>query len=115
MNELALTPSLKSAIGDIVALLENEEPTGLIVDEIVRSSRIVDTMVRGGDLDIAVREAEKRFSAKDFWSSLPERLACLVNVLRKQIQNALTEKAKQQVLVDLLSQKHPAFLMGMNR
>ena len=112
MNELALTPSLKSAIGEIVALIENGQPTGLIVDEIIRSSRIVDNMVRGGELEIAVREAEKRFSDQDFWTSPPERLASLVEVLRKQIHSAATEKAKQTVLVELLSQKRPAFLNG---
>jgi len=112
MTELALSPCLKSAIGDIVAMLEAVQPTGLIVDEITRSGRIVDTVVRGGKLDIAVRDAAERFSDYDFWTSPPERLARLGDVLRQQMRVAQTEKSKQQVPVDLLSQKRPMFLNG---
>ncbi|OZA17907.1 MAG: hypothetical protein B7Y02_02115 [Rhodobacterales bacterium 17-64-5] len=112
MSDLVLSPSLKAAIAGIVTLLETDQPTGLVVDEIVRSSRIVDSMVPGGALDLAVREAERRFSDADFWTSPPERLARLVELVRSQVRAARTEAMKHQVLIDLLVQKRPTFLLG---
>ncbi|MBS0564804.1 MAG: hypothetical protein JSR87_10115 [Proteobacteria bacterium] len=102
MTEATMKASLRSNLQDILVLFQENQPTSLIADELVRSTSILDAMEHGGELEEAIREAEMQFHVEGFWKSSPKKLGHLVDRLRVDIQRAESREEKWSILVHKL-------------
>lgn len=115
MTEAVMKASLRSNLQDILILFQEDQPTALIADELVRSTSILDAMEPGGELDEAIREAERQFHAEGFWKSSPEKLSFLVDRLRADIQRAKSREEKWDILVRTLFVAKPDSTNGFQQ
>jgi hypothetical protein len=102
--------SLTSTLDEVLELFLTNQPTGLIADELVRSSQLYDLAEKGGALFRALRSAEKNYGTNEFWQSPPHELAFVIAKTRSAVSAANTRDQKIKVLFDLISESNPAFL-----
>ena len=107
MTMFSVTHSFNMTLEDIVEMFRTDQPTGLIADELLRSTNVVHAMTKGSAFYIAMKEAESHFSSDDFWTSPPQALATVIDRARADIKHAPDTAVAKAMLLDLISDMGP--------
>ncbi len=107
MIALRITPSFNMTLDDVIAMFRTNQPTGLIADELLRSTSVMQAMEKDSAFYNAVKDAEVYFSSDDFWTAPPQALAHMIEKLRADLMLAQDDAAAKSMLLEMILNTGP--------